>query len=149
MNVKSVRQIASDILSYRAERPDFLTEREFDLPRYVFQGLFDFVEDFFDDGNEFYESDNFRIWKHDEEFYILYKKNGIFFSWYKHLGRSLVGNTNLNTTQLRVLSMMLRIELEDDDLLPSLAETAKNLSEEMFDMKDFVYADTDSVKEGK
>ena len=149
MNVESVRQIASDILAYRAERPDFLTERDFDIPRYVFQGLFEFVEEFFDDGNESYESDNFRVWKHDEEFYILYKKNGIYFSWYKHLGRGLVGNTNLKTSQLRILATMLRIELEEDGLLPSLAEIVRNLLEEMDDMKEFVYADTDSVKEDK
>lgn len=82
------------------------------LPQYHFNRdemceVFDaeFMDWFWDHIGE--KSDDFYLFKHDDEFYILHLPSGTMINWYKHMGRTNTCNKNLSIEDLKEFKKML------------------------------------------
>lgn len=88
----------SDMIQYPIERETFCE---------IFKDIDWFGEDV--------ETDNFKLWRKWDDFYILHIPSGTLITWYKHLGRCLECNKNLTTEDYKTFASMLFDEMKDLD----------------------------------
>lgn len=61
-----------------------------------------------------YESNGFKIWKYDDEYYILNKNTGVLVTWHKLLGWNLESNVTLRDVDWQRFCVYLRQDLENN-----------------------------------
>lgn len=60
-----------------------------------------------------YESKAFKIWKHEEDYYILNKSTGVIVTWWKLLGWHLCSNAQLKDADWKRFCELLKEDLEN------------------------------------
>lgn len=87
--------------------------KQYPIERDVFCEIFGKIySDFYD---KFYDTttESFKVWRYDDEFYILHLKSGTIINWYKHLGRCNTCNKDLSIEEYKKLVNDLYNELEE------------------------------------
>lgn len=64
-----------------------------------------------------YESDGFKTWKRNDEFYILDKSTGILVTWWKLLGWNVASNTVLRDGDWSRFCYALRKDLQNNNIV--------------------------------
>lgn len=64
------------------------------------------------------ETDQFKIWRMNDNYYILDKYDGVLISWYKLLGWCLSCNIRIGEHKLNSLLACLKYDLESANILP-------------------------------
>ena len=82
-----------------------------DLFIQIFQDIYNF-EDVIDNG---FENEECKIWRWEDETFILEKRTGIIVSWYKHLGRANWSNEGLTTGNYEEFAKRILMYLNDGD----------------------------------
>lgn len=70
-------------------------------------------EDILSDNGYNLTTDNFKMFRVDDEFYVLHLPSGIMINWYKHLGRTNTCNKDLTFNQYAEFLLLLRRELKE------------------------------------
>lgn len=65
---------------------------------------------------EGYENDGFKIWRRDDEYYILNKSTGIIITWHKLLGWQLASNFVLKNADIIRFCELLKENLQANDI---------------------------------
>ena len=110
---------ASELLhkqyEYLTHYRNLLPMKQYPIERDVFCKIFRKIDsDFYD---ELYDTttDSFKVWRYDDEFYILHIGSGTLINWYKHLGRCNTCNKNLSIEEYKKLADDLYNELKGSD----------------------------------
>lgn len=92
-----------------------LPMKQYPIERDVFCKIFRKIDsDFYDELCDT-TTDSFKVWRYDDEFYILHIDSGTLINWYKHLGRCNTCNKNLSIEEYKKLANDLYNELEGSD----------------------------------
>lgn len=89
--------------------------KQYPIERDAFCKIFGKIyDDFY---NALYDTttESFKVWRYDEEFYILHLDSGTMINWYKHLGRCNTCNKDLSIEEYKKLANDLYSELEESD----------------------------------
>jgi hypothetical protein len=92
------RDVFEESKQYHLERADFVE---------IFREVWEEIIDVYD-----YEGWDFKIWYHEDEWYVLYKPSGILVNWYKNLGRINTCNKDLTKEELKQFVKLLKEELK-------------------------------------
>ena len=75
-----------------------------------------FINIMWDKGCNFMIGD-FKIFRYDDEFYILHLVSGTMINWYKHLGRTCTCNKNFTFNDFAEFLLLLREDMKEEGLL--------------------------------
>lgn len=102
------KELNKDLRHYH----NLLPMKQYPIERDVFCKIFRKIDsDFYD---ELYDTttESFKVWRYDDEFYILHLESGTIINWYKHLGRCNTCNKNLSIEEYKKLANDLYNELK-------------------------------------
>ena len=105
------KELNKDLRHYH----NLLPMKQYPIERDVFCKIFRKIDsDFYD---ELYDTttESFKVWRYDDEFYILHLESGTIINWYKHLGRCNTCNKNLSIEEYKKLANDLYNELKGVD----------------------------------
>ncbi len=122
---------------------NLLPMKQYPIERDVFCEIFGKIySDFYD---KFYDTttSSFKVWRYDDEFYILHFESGTIINWYKHLGRCNTCNKNLSIEEYKKLANDLYNELEETekclkDMFHINVENDKELDKKETQQKEFI-----------
>ena len=89
--------------------------KQYPIERDVFCEIFGKIYDDFYDAFYNTTTESFKVWRYDDEFYILHLESGTIINWYKHLGRCNTCNKDLSIEEYKKLANDLYNELEGSD----------------------------------
>lgn len=102
--------------------PDFDLDqyKQYYFNRDLFCQYFDryapsFIDYMWDMGSNF-RTDNFIMFRVDDEFYLLHFGTGILLNWYKHLGRTNTCNRDIDTEVFKELLQLLESDIRKEKL---------------------------------
>lgn len=85
------------------------------LDRDLFIQIFQDIDNFEDVTENGFENKECKIWRWEDETFILEKRTGIIVSWYKHLGRANWANKGLTTGNYEEFAKRIFMYLHDED----------------------------------
>ena len=89
--------------------------KQYPIDRQLFVNIFGNVYNEFYDKFYDVETESFKCWYDDDDFYILHLNSGTLINWYKHLGRCLTCNKDLSINEYKYLSNLLYKELKENN----------------------------------
>ena len=97
---------------------DWKYERQYYYERHDFVGMFSmyapsFTDYMWDHGCSF-ETDYFKMFKIDDEFYLLHLDSGIMINWYKHLGRTNTCNRPISKSVFIEFLKLLENDIKEE-----------------------------------
>lgn len=88
--------------------------KQYPIERSLFCNIFGKVYNEFYDNFYDYNTESFKCWYDDDDFYVLHLQSGTLINWYKHLGRCLTCNKDLTIMEYTYLANLLYKEMKDD-----------------------------------
>src|SRR6056297_1014571 len=97
-----------DLKQYHFERSNFI--------EYITKYAPEFIEILWEYGSIPFRTNNFYIFRLEDEFYILHLNSGTLVNWYKHFGRTNTCNKELTLKDLKEFFVKLEIEIKEEML---------------------------------
>lgn len=91
--------------------------RQYYFPRDLFCVYFEkyapsFIDYMWESGSNF-TTENFSMFRREDEFYLLHINTGILLNWYKHLGRTNTCNIDIDLKVLKELLLTLESDIKE------------------------------------